>query len=119
MLKMKCRGIFFIIFLCVNFKVYADDSLPEDLEKIIVLKNKSYLAGQYSLNSDDLGSLPYSSPVEALNVLPVDLQSRSPHAGIQSDFSMRGSGFQDVLILFLNQHKKKFFYVQQSQNDQK
>ncbi len=103
MLKIKCFGLFFIIFLYVNIKVFAGGSLPEDLERIVVLKNKSYLAGQYSLSPDDFGNLPYSSPVEALNSLPVDLQSRSPHAGIQSDFSMRGSNFQDVLMLLNGQ----------------
>jgi iron complex outermembrane receptor protein len=103
MLKIKCCGLFFIIFLCGYLSLLADDSVPEDLEKIVILKNKSYLAGQYSLNSVDLENLPFSSPIEALNTLPIDLQSRSPHAAIQVDYSLRGSNFQDVLILLNGQ----------------
>jgi len=103
MLKIKCYGLFFIIFLCGYLPLLANDSAQEDLERIVVLKSRSYLAGEYSLSYADLEGLPFSSPVEALSALPVDLQSRSPHAGIQTDFSMRGSGFQDVLMLLNGQ----------------
>lgn len=97
----KRRGIFFIIIAALgyfNFALALQDQ-AHDLEPIVVQKNnrgalKSYYPGPLKLKD-----LPIDSVVEALKIGPVDLQSRSPQGGIQSDFSMRGSTFQQVLIL--------------------
>jgi vitamin B12 transporter len=70
-----------------------------DLEPIVISKNKTHLSREYSLDSSELKESPSDSPVEALGALPLDLQSRSPKSGIQTDFSLRGSTFQGVLML--------------------
>ncbi len=94
------RGFYLSIIISAFVSgVFAQDDGSQDLEKIVVSKSQSYLIEPYSLNSSDLEDLPYSSPTEALNSLPIDLQSRSPHAAIQTDYSLAGSNFQDVLIL--------------------
>ena len=102
--RIKWRGLFFIIFLAgLSSTAFAQEEGPEELEKIVVSKSRSYLISPYSLNSAGLDALPVNSPVEALGSLPIDLQSRSLHAGIQTDYSLRGSNFQDVLILLNGQ----------------
>lgn len=91
-------GVFIILFFsyfCISF---AEDK-SAGLDKIIVIKNKESLIGYYSLNDKELTLLPFSSPVEALSILPINLQSRSPNSSIQSDFSLRGSNFQGVRML--------------------
>jgi len=90
------------IFVLVS-RAFALEDPSADLERIVVSKNRSYLLDEYTVNAADLTNLPYSSPIEALNTLPVDLQSRSGHAAIQTDYSLRGSNFQDVLILLNGQ----------------
>ncbi|MDD2679356.1 MAG: TonB-dependent receptor [Candidatus Omnitrophica bacterium] len=102
--RKKKRGLFFAIILWGIFStVLASEDAPADLEKIVVSRSRNYFSDEYTLNPADLANLPYSSPVEALAVLPIDLQSRSPHAAIQTDYSLRGSNFQDVLILLNGQ----------------
>jgi len=78
---------------------FGEDEPASSLDKIVVTRNRKFLLEQYSLDSADLIALPQNSFIEALSVLPVDLQSRSPQDAIQADFSLRGSNFQDVLIL--------------------
>ncbi|MFH0855858.1 MAG: TonB-dependent receptor [Candidatus Omnitrophota bacterium] len=100
MQKIKWRVLLFIIIAAGLFlPVFAEDNSEAILEKIVVSKNRSLLLEQYSLDPADFENLPYSSPIEALSALPIDLQSRSPHDAIQTDYSLRGSSFQDVLIL--------------------
>ncbi|PIP19503.1 MAG: hypothetical protein COT38_03905 [Candidatus Omnitrophica bacterium CG08_land_8_20_14_0_20_41_16] len=121
--KIKSCGLVFIIIILAGANpVFAEESEPADLDKIVVTKhslypvrnipesrqdneisNRVYLEEPYSLNSGELESLPFSSSVEALSTLPIDLQSRQPHNGIQTDFSLRGSTFQGVLLLLNGQ----------------
>ncbi|MFA5063599.1 MAG: TonB-dependent receptor [Candidatus Omnitrophota bacterium] len=100
MQKIKWRVLFFIVIMAgLWFPAFGEDDSSASLEKIVVSKSRNIFLEQYSLDSADFESLPYSSPIEALNTLPMDLQSRSPHSAIQADYSLRGSSFQDVLIL--------------------
>ena len=100
MQKIKRRALFLIVIISGLFSpAFGEDDPAASLEKIVVSKNRNILLEQYSLDSADLVSLPYSSFIEALGALPIDLQSRSPHNAIQTDYSIRGSSFQDVLIL--------------------
>jgi len=75
------------------------ENLLLDLEPIIITKSKVHLINSYSIESNTLANFPHNSPVEALGILPLDLQSRSLKAGIQTDFSLRGSTYQGVLVL--------------------
>jgi len=94
--------IFIIIFGYFNF-IFAQEPAGFDLDRIIISKDKVNLSKSYSLKSAALQILPFDSPIEALSALPIDLQSRSPKGAIQTDFSLRGSNFQEVLILFQGQ----------------
>lgn len=101
MLGMLRRGLFFIItlfFARFNF-VYAAEESILDLEPIVVTKSKVHLLVPYSIKSEELTNSSFSSALEALSYLPLDLQSRSIRSGIQTDFSLRGSTFQGVLML--------------------
>ncbi|TBR16652.1 TonB-dependent receptor, partial [bacterium] len=89
MLKIKQCGILFLFVLILP--AYAQDSSSLELERITVTKSKVHLL------------TPYSSAVESLSSTPLDLQSRSPKGGIQTDFSLRGSTFQGVLVLLNGQ----------------
>jgi len=97
MFKSK-SGIFFILFISCFSICRADDNYY-GLDKIVVIRNQESFISQYSLDYEDLISLPFSSPVEALSILPLNLQARSPNSSIQTDFSLRGSNFQGVRIL--------------------
>jgi len=92
-------GIFAFILL-VNFGfVFADQEASLDLEPIVISKNKVHPLEAYTLASKDLKESTLSSPFETLSLLPLDLESRSPQQDIQTDFSLRGSTFQGVLLL--------------------
>ena len=69
-----------------------------DLEPIVISKAGVHLLNSYTVEGDKLKDFS-GSPLEALSVLPLDLQSRSLKGGIQSDFSLRGSNYQGVLLL--------------------
>ena len=77
---------------------YAADDFARDAERIVVIKNKGWRTA-YSLDTDTIDNLPAASVTELFTHLPVDLQTRSLSAGIQSDFSLRGANFQEVLVL--------------------
>jgi iron complex outermembrane receptor protein len=100
----KRCGLFFIAVLfisCFNL-VFAEKEgrgSSFDLEPIVISKSNIHLLHPYSLESDNLKNLPFRSPIEALTFTPLDLQSRSLKGGIQTDFSLRGSNFQGVLVL--------------------
>jgi vitamin B12 transporter len=94
-----CAYFFIAAFLCVaDGESLAAAIPPGDAERIVVVKNKGWRTA-YSLDRDTAENLPAASVVEELSYLPVDVQSRSQSAGIQSDFSIRGSNFQQVLML--------------------
>ncbi|MDD5027014.1 MAG: TonB-dependent receptor [Candidatus Omnitrophica bacterium] len=100
MQKIKRRVLFFLVIMLGLFSpALGEDNSLSRLEKIVVAKNRKFFLEQYSLDSADFVSLPYNSFIEGLSILPVDLQSRSPQDAIQTDYSLRGSSFQDVLIL--------------------
>ena len=100
MLKINRCGIFFIIiFLNYSNLAFCDEDSSLDLEPIIITKSNIHLASPYSLDSDSLKNLPFTSWAEALTFTPLDLQSRTLKAGIQTDFSLRGSTYQGVLVL--------------------
>jgi len=100
----KKRGIFFtVIVLTLSCIVYAAEDQAFDLDPIVVHKSSNGPCSKYSLDYQRLNGLPFDSLVESLGLSPVDLQSRSLQGGIQSDFSMRGSTFQEVLVLVNSQ----------------
>jgi len=88
-----------MIVLTLSRIVYGAEDQVFDLDPIVVHKSSKGSFGKYSLDYQRLNELPFGSLVEALGLEPVDLQSRSLQGGIQSDFSMRGSTFQGVLVL--------------------
>jgi iron complex outermembrane receptor protein len=95
--------IFVIAVLSYSTVAFPQEKLTLDLEPLVITKSKIYFLKPYSLQSDTLKDLAVDSIVEALSHLPLDLQSRSPKAGIQTDFSLRGSNFQGVLVLLNGQ----------------
>ncbi len=94
MAKINWCGLFFI-FLILPGLAYGAQIPPRDLERIVVAKEKAYFSHTFTLKVEDF----YASPIESLSLLPLDLQSRSLREGIQTDFSLRGSTFQGVLVL--------------------
>lgn len=100
MLNLDRYGVIFLIVLSGYFSHASCAENPSlDLEPIVIAKDRNSSSSNYSLTSDFLNNLFYSSPIEALSLLPLDLQSRSPRAGIQADFSLRGSSHAGVLVL--------------------
>jgi len=95
----RCAYFFIaaIFYGCCAESCAADD-LPRDAERIVVIKNKGWRTA-YSLDTDTIDNFPAASVTELFTHLPVDLQTRSLSTGIQSDFSLRGSNFQEVLVL--------------------
>jgi iron complex outermembrane receptor protein len=100
---LKRCGLIFAFFLSYCGILQAGEDPAFDLDKIVVTKEGVHLSKAYSIKSDTLQELPIASAIEALSTLPIDLQSRSPKAAIQTDFSLRGSNFQEVLMLFQGQ----------------
>jgi iron complex outermembrane receptor protein len=97
---MPKRYGFLLIIISIYSLALAQDETAFDLEKIVITKENIHLAKGYSLKGEVLEGLPYDSPIEALNTLPIDLQARSPKGAVQTDYSLRGSNFQEVLMLF-------------------
>lgn len=91
-------GLFFIISITPQF-VFAESADSLDLERIVIAKDKAHFLNYYQFDRDQINFLPFDSPVESLSLLSLDLQNRSPKSAIQTDFSLRGSNFQGVLIL--------------------
>lgn len=91
-------GIFIVLFISCFSICHAEDKYY-GLDKIVVIRNKESFTSQYSLDDNGLAVLPFSSPIEALSTLPLNLQARSPNSSIQTDFSLRGSNFQGVRML--------------------
>jgi len=72
---------------------------PLELKPIIVSKSTAPLFNSYAVGALELPFVPFRSAVEVLSLTPLDLQSRSPHHAVQTDFSLRGSSFQGVSVL--------------------
>lgn len=96
---LKRYGLIFVLSLRLTGAALAQDDSGFDLDKIVITKENVHLSRSLSVKGSDLEEFPIDSPIEALNGLPMDLQSRSPKAAIQTDFTLRGSNFQEVLIL--------------------
>lgn len=92
-------GAFVIVFNISRF-VFCSEVSFLDLEPIVVSKS---LDPSYSIESDEIKDFLPGSLIEALTLTPLDLQSRSLKGGIQTDFSLRGSNFQGVLMLINGQ----------------
>ena len=97
-------GVFFIAaFFILPQASFSYELAPRELETVVVTKQKQFLLNAYSTDAGQSKGFDYQSGVEELTGLPVDLQSRSLQSGIQTDFSLRGSSFQQVLILLNGQ----------------
>lgn len=97
MFRINGYGLFFGALLAgiLPLNSFAQDAQPLELEPIEVTKSRVHLLSGYSLGPESF--FPVSA-LEALSALPIDLQSRSPKGGIQTDFSLRASSFQGVLV---------------------
>jgi iron complex outermembrane receptor protein len=98
----RCGFIIIILLGHFNF-IFAEQNSSLALEPIVITKSKTHLLKTYSLATENFPNLPITSPIEALAQFPLDLQSRLLKAGIQTDFSLRGSNFQGVLLLINGQ----------------
>lgn len=96
--KNRLFSLSLIFCVCYAF-AFAEQDAEVNLEKIVVTKSRQSLINTYSLNYSAIENLPVTSVVETLSNTFVDLQSRLLKSGIQTDFSLRGSTFQDVLLL--------------------
>ncbi len=76
----------------------------QELDTLVITRQKSFLLNSYTGKRNEISAFNFQSSLEGLSCLPVDLQSRSLGAAIQSDFSLRGSTYSQVLIL-LNGHR--------------
>jgi len=101
MFKTRLKRVFIILGLVFPELAFASQSQFQDLEPLVITKYKQSLLSAYSTDSEQ--AFNYQSSLEDLSVLPIDLQSRSLSGGIQADFSLRGSTFQQVLILLNGQ----------------
>lgn len=113
MFKIRLWGFFIIVFLILPKVSFSSEEKShklesgglvsvwqsQDLEPIVVSKQKQFLLNIYSTGFAKDQAFNYQSSLENLSNLPVDLQSRTLESGIQTDFSLRGSTFQQVLIL--------------------
>ncbi|MEW6101290.1 MAG: TonB-dependent receptor [Candidatus Omnitrophota bacterium] len=101
MLKYYKRSLLFglAFFLSLLNPLFCEEDYFFDLEPIIVTKEAVHLLEPYYLEYASSNDYAINSPVEALGLSPVDLQSRALKAGIQTDYSLRGSTFQGVLVL--------------------
>jgi len=103
MSKISLCGIFIITFLILPKISFSSEDKSQDLEPIIISKQKQFFLNIYSTEPDQGQAFNYQSSLENLSNLPIDLQNRALKSGIQTDFSLRGSTFQQVLILLNGQ----------------
>ena len=103
MFKIRLCGFFIIVFLVLPKISFSSEDNLQDLEPIIITKQKQFLLSIYSTELEKDQAFNYQSGIENLSNLPIDLQSRALKSAIQTDFSLRGSTFQQVLILLNGQ----------------
>jgi len=103
MFNIKPGGFFIAALLLLPPASFSYEEDSRDLETVVVTKQKQFLLNAYATDSAESSVFDYQSGVEELAGLPVDLQSRSLRSGIQTDFSLRGSSFQQALILLNGQ----------------
>ncbi len=97
MFKLK-RSIFTVVFILFYTAVSFSDN-SKVLEPLVITQQKTFFLNSYSYLSSQADLFNQRSFLEGLNYLPLDLQSRSLGAGLQTDFSLRGSTFSQVLVL--------------------
>ncbi|MDO9572662.1 MAG: TonB-dependent receptor, partial [Candidatus Omnitrophota bacterium] len=103
MFKIKLL-VFFISFSAIFTQLsFSSEDESLDLEPLVITKQKQFLLNAYATDLVESSAFNYESAVESLSSLPIDLQSRALNSGIQTDFSLRGSTFQQVLILLNGQ----------------
>jgi iron complex outermembrane receptor protein len=93
-------AVFYFIFVAESAFGDANENASVDLGKITVSRSGSPNVHSYAADRDAIEASPFNSLVQALALEPVDLQSRSPLGGVQTDYSIQGSNFQEVLMLF-------------------
>ena len=103
MFKIKPGGFFIIFSIIFTGASFGFAQEPQDLETLVITKQKQFLLNNYSTDPGQASAWDYESSIEGLSVMPIDLQSRSLRSGIQTDYSLRGSTFQQVLILLNGQ----------------
>ncbi|MFH1855709.1 MAG: TonB-dependent receptor [Candidatus Omnitrophota bacterium] len=98
--------VLLMILFAASVKSAAEENIePIQLEKIVVTSQKKPVKSRELtrcvavMDSGQIAALPVTSPAEALGYLEgVDVKRRGP-CGVQSDISIRGSSFEQVLIL--------------------
>ncbi len=103
MFNIKPGGFLIAALLVFPRLCLSSEETGRNLETVVITKQKQFLLNAYSTDAGQSKGLDYQSGVEELSGLPVDLQSRSLQSGIQTDFSLRGSSFQQVLLLLNGQ----------------
>jgi len=103
MFKIRLKRFFIILFLILPEISFSFEDKPQDLEPLVITKQKQFLLNTYTTNINQDNGFNYQSAIEDLGSLPVDLQSRTLESGIQTDFSLRGSTYSQVLILLNGQ----------------
>jgi vitamin B12 transporter len=88
-------GVIFLSLL-YSLPLFADE--PHTLEKIVIFKsfelNKGYFIDSGYLKNSSVTSIP-----QAIGLLGIDTQPRLLNHGVQTDFSYRGLGFENLAIL--------------------
>ncbi len=103
MFKIKSGGFLIAALLILPRLSFSYEDSPRDLEPLVITRQKQFFLNAYSTDYNQNSAFDYQSGLESLSSLPVDLQSRALKSGIQTDFSLRGSTFQQVLILLNGQ----------------
>lgn len=97
---MPSRRVFiFSLIVLIKAMPLEAGSRALDLEPIIVSKSASHLINSYSQKEAQIQNFSFGSGIGSLDNLPIDLESRSPKGAIQTDFSLRASSPQGVLML--------------------
>ncbi len=95
---MKRGFLFAFIVVIIPAVGHAADSL--DLDTIVVTKSRVHLLRPFSRTSQDLEDSSEYSFIDELRLTPVDLQSRNPIGGVKTDFTLRGTNYEGVSVLF-------------------
>jgi vitamin B12 transporter len=103
MFKIILRRFFTILILFTPVLAYSASGSPQDLDTLVITKQKPFLLSTYPSDDDQTSAFNFRSSLESLSNLPLDLQTRALGGGIQSDFSLRGSTYSQVLILLNGQ----------------
>ncbi len=95
---------FLVLFFCLLFFTSLHSQIVYYFNPVIVTAsrlNSNFAVGMrevFVVDSTEIASLPTESVSQLLQYVGVDVQRRGV-GGIQSDFSLRGSSFEQVLIL--------------------